>query len=303
MAIGLKLLCHAFVSSTIMVLGFACGVNAIEVPPRPTDIPVVDQTNTLTPEQKTVLANKIAAQRTETGNQIAILMVSTLDDQPIENYTLDVARTWGVGSGERNNGVLLLIAKDDRQLRIEVGTGLEGALTDIRSGQIIRERITPEFRDNNYFAGIDAGLDSIITAINGEIDPNLGNETAAGLSRIPWEFIFGALFFIPTWLSAILARTKSWWAGGVIGAIIGIILGFIFGFLFIGVIGIVILTIVGLFFDRAVSRNFQQHVRDGDTPSWWAGGAMLGGGGGGNSGGFGGFGGGDFGGGGSSGSW
>jgi uncharacterized protein len=277
------------------------GAHALAVPPRPVDIPVVDQTNTLTTEQKNAISQKIASERASTGNQIGVLMIPSLQGDALEDYSLNVARTWGIGQKERNSGVLLFIAKDDRRLRIEVGYGLEGALTDIRSNQIIRDRITPQFREGKYYEGIDAGVDGIITAIHGETDPQLSSaagETASG--NIPWGFstMFG--FVALSWLGSILGRTKSWWAGGVVGGFAGIIVGALFGFVVIGIISIFVLTLLGLLFDKVVSANYQSRASRGVTPSWWAGGGSLGGG---NSGGFGGFGGGGFGGGGSSGSW
>jgi uncharacterized protein len=283
---------------------FGMPVHALAVPPVPTDIPIVDQTGTLTAEQTSALAQRIAAERSATGNQIGILIIPSLDGQILEDYSLDVARQWGIGTKERNSGVLLLIAKDDRKIRIEVGYGLEGALTDIRSGQIIRNRMAPAFRQNDYYGGVSSGIDGIIAAIHGEADPNIGQATnATRAAGFPWEFILFFGFIIISWLGSILARTKSWWAGGVLGGIAGIVLGLIFGFLFIGVISIFILTVLGLLFDKAVSRNFAEHASRGSTPSWWAGGGFLGGGDSGDGGGFGGFGGGVFGGGGASGDW
>jgi uncharacterized protein len=278
--------------------------SALEVPPKPIDSPVVDQTNTLSSEQKAAIAAKIAEERTATGNEIAVLMIPTLADDALENYSLNVARGWGIGSKERNAGVLLLIVKDDRKLRIEVGYGLEGALTDIRSNQIIRDRIRPAFQKNDYFGGIQSGVEGIILAVHEEVDPNLSKATAttAGPAHFPWEIVIFLAFFGFSWLASILGRTKSWWAGGVIGGILGVIAGFIFGFLFIGVISIFILTLLGLLFDKVVSANYRSHASHGDAPSWWAGGPFLGGGGS-HGGGFGGFGGGGFGGGGASGDW
>lgn len=296
-----KVIAAAIVFFGLIVL--PAGAGALAVPPKPTDIPVVDQTNTLTTEQKTTIAARIAEERKATGNQIAVLMISSLEGDALENYSLNVAREWGVGQKERDSGVLLLIVKDERRLRIEVGRGLEGPLPDIRANQIIRDRIRPAFRQNDYFAGISAGVDGIITAIHGEADPNLAaTDSNSNDGYFPWEFVlfFGLMGF--SWLGSMLARTKSWWAGGVIGGIIGTILGFIFGFLFIGIAAIVILTILGLLLDKAVSANYRSHASHGDSPSWWAGGPFIGGGGS-SGGGFGGFGGGGFGGGGASGDW
>ena len=286
----------------LLGIGLAGMVAALDVPPVPRDIPVVDQTDTLSVEEKSQLAEMIAKERDATGNHIAILMISSLEGRAIEEYALEVGREWGIGDKERNNGVLLLVAKDDRELRIEVGYGLEGALPDIRAAQIIRNRITPEFRQNDYYEGIRSGLEGIIAAIHGESDPKLA-AASEGTYIPPIEVVFFFLFFVPMWLAAILARTKSWWAGGVIGGVIGVIIGFIFGFMLTGIISIIVLVIVGLLFDRTISKNYAKHVSDGSSPSWWAGGTHLGGGGSSGGGGFGGFGGGGFGGGGSSGSW
>jgi len=278
--------------------------HALDVPTVPTDIPIVDQTNTLTEQQKNTLAQRIADERAASGNQIAVVIVPTLAGESLEDYSLKIARQWGIGTAEKNNGVLLFIAKDDRLLRIEVGTGLEGALTDVQSGRIIRNEITPNFREARYYEGVDAGLTAIIAAIHGEYT---ASETSQSTS-IPWDavlifaFAFGSVAL--SWLSSILGRTKSWWAGGIVGGIAGSGIGLIFGSLLIGAIGIGVLALLGLLFDKVVSANYASHASSGRKPSWWAGGGTLGGGGiGGGSGGFGGYGGGGFGGGGSSGSW
>lgn len=270
---------------------------ALEVPPTP-NTPVVDQTGTLTQEQINALVQKIDAQEKSTGNEIAVLMVKSLEGEALEDYSIEVARKWGIGQKDRNSGVLLFVAKDDRKLRIEVGYGLEGALPDVRAGRIIRDRITPEFKEGRYYEGVDSGVDGIIAAINNEADPNLNDNDQTSTDFGFGEF-FWILLFAPAWLSSILARTKSWWAGGVVGAIIGVIVGVFMG-LFVGLFTAAVMVPIGLFFDWAVSRNFQNRKRAGMSPSWWAGGTTLGGGGRSSGGGFGG---GSFGGGGSSGSW
>jgi len=294
--LGLIVIALGFVAAGFVTLTAI----ALSVPPKPTDMPIVDQTNTLSAEQKATLAEQIAAERTKSGNQIAIVIVPSIENGSIEEYSLDIAREWGIGTAENNNGVLLLIAKNDRLLRIEVGTGLEGALTDVQSGRIIRDDIRPLFQQEKYFEGVQAGLTSIIEAINGEYIPTT---TATEPVRLPWELIFGFGFLIFSWLGSILARTKSWWAGGVIGGASGGILGLLAGSLVFGLIGAGALAVIGLLLDKVVSANYQSHAGRGDKPSWWAGGGFLGGGGPRGGGGFGGFGGGGFGGGGSSGSW
>jgi uncharacterized protein len=284
------------------LLGIGSPVSALSVPPKPNVIPIVDQTGTLTDEQKNTLAQQIAAERAKSGNQVAVVIIPSLEDEALEDYSLQIAREWGIGTKDNNNGVLLLIVKNDRVLRIEVGTGLEGALTDAQSSQIIRNEITPQFRQDKYYEGVQAGVTSIIAAINGEYVASATDQQEA---RAPWEILPVLAIVVFIWLGAILARTKSWWAGGVIGGASGAGAGLLTGSLLIGGIGIVVLAIIGLIFDKIVSANYVSHARSHRRPSWWAGGGFLGGGGpnSGSGGGFGGFGGGGFGGGGSSGGW
>ncbi len=298
----LRLLACAILAACLS-FGFAGHAAALDVPTKPTASPIVDNANILTTDQEASLAQTIQNEQTATGNQIGILTIPSLQGEVLEDYSIKVARNWGIGQKERNSGVLLLITVEEHQVRIEVGYGLEGALTDIRSGQIIRDRITPQFRAGNYYQGISDGLAGITTAIHGEADPKLqsGNAKPSAGSILNSDTLF-FLLFLPLWLGSILARSKSWWAGGALGTITGVVIGLIFGFVFVGVLSIVGLALLGLLLDFVVSRNFQQRRASGLTPSWWAGGTRLGGGGSGG-GGFGGFGGGGFGGGGASGSW
>jgi uncharacterized protein len=298
----------AVLLAVVAAIAPVSSVAALAVPPKPTDSPVVDQTNTLNDEQKQALSTKIASERSATGNEIGVLMVKSLEGQALEDYSLDVARGWGIGQKGRNSGVLMLVAKDDRRVRIEVGYGLEGALPDIRAAHIINDRIKPQFKQGKYYEGLSAGVDGIVVAIHGEKDPNLKAGTTSTDEKRPtiWSVlasVWWLFLFVPVWLSSILGRTKSWWAGGVIGGVGGIIIGIFAGFLFAGLIAVVGLALLGLLFDKIVSDNYKQHAGKGNPPSWWAGGPWIGGGGSSGSGGFGGFSGGSFGGGGSSGSW
>lgn len=285
----------------VVLAGLSSSVSALDVPPAPTDIPIVDTTNTLTQEQKNTIADSIAAVKNETSNQIAVLMIPSLNNDSLEDYSIRVAREWAIGNKEKDNGVLLLVIKDDRKIRIEVGYGLEGALTDARSSQIIRNVITPDFRQEKYFEGISSGLNSIKLAIQNEYDPASEQGSSIKLNGDFWQFIFFVVFFGLIWLTSILARSKSWWAGGVVGGILGLIIGILWGFIITGAVAIVLLAALGLLLDRTVSANYLSSKSQNKSPSWWAGGGF--GGGSGSGGGFGGFGGGSFGGGGSSGSW
>lgn len=272
---------------------------ALDVPPAPREVPIVDQTNTLSDSQKELLADKLRKERETSGNQIAVLMIKSLENQALEDYSLNVARAWGVGTKANNNGVLVLIVKNDKRMRIEVGTGLEGALTDVQSGRIIRTEFLPQFRQGKYYEGLEAGLTSVIAAIHGEYTAEPESSPVDNFQS--WMMVFFGAATLLSWLGSILARSKNWWAGGILGAAAGGVLGLLASSVVVGGIAAAVLAILGLLFDRAVSKNYHEHASRGDSPSWWAGGGYFGGGG--SSGGSGGFGGGGFGGGGASGDW
>lgn len=114
------------------------------------------------------LERKLVAYDDSTSTQIAIVLVKTLDGRPIEETALTIYRNWGIGNKKTNNGVLILAAIDDRQIRIEVGYGLEGAIPDITANQIIRNDIGPNFRSGDYYEGLDKASQSLIQAARGE---------------------------------------------------------------------------------------------------------------------------------------
>lgn len=129
---------------------------------------VTDKTETLSESEKREIARQLVSFEDTTSNQLVVLMIPTLDNYPLETYSFEVAEKNKIGTKENENGILLLIVKEDRKLRIEVGYGLEGALTDALSSSIIRNVIIPFFRKNNYFEGIKAGVSAIISATAGE---------------------------------------------------------------------------------------------------------------------------------------
>jgi len=161
------------------------------VPGRPNPPKLVnDFTNTLTVEQKIALENKLVAYDDSTSNQIAVVIVNTTGDYSIEEVGLEIMRRWGVGNKEHNNGIVLLIAVDDRKLRIETGYGLEGAVPDITAKSIIEDIIKPSFKEGNYYRGIDLGLDAIMKAAAGEYQApeNYRSKKTKGISTL-WVII------------------------------------------------------------------------------------------------------------------
>ncbi len=144
-------------------------IRAQNVPSRPQPPKLVnDLAGVLSAQQQSDLENKLVAYDDSTSNQVVILLVKTLDDQPIEEYSLKVLRSWGIGNKNTNNGVLITAAIDDRKVRIETGYGLEGAIPDITANQIILNDIAPAFRAGNYYEGLDSAVNSIIRAAAGE---------------------------------------------------------------------------------------------------------------------------------------
>jgi uncharacterized protein len=129
---------------------------------------VNDIAGVLSPSEKAALENKLVAIDDSSSNQIAVVILPTLDGYPIEEYAVKLFRDWGIGNKKTNNGVLLLIAINDRKVRIEVGYGLEGAIPDITANSIIDNDIKPAFKVGAYFEGIDKATDNIAKAAVGE---------------------------------------------------------------------------------------------------------------------------------------
>ena len=128
---------------------------------------VTDVAGVLSPEQKQALENKLVAIDDSSSNQIAVVIIPSLDGYPKEEYANKLLRDWGIG-GKKNNGILLLISVNDRQIRIEVGYGLEGAIPDVTALNIIDNDIKPAFKAGNYYEGIDQATDNIAKAAVGE---------------------------------------------------------------------------------------------------------------------------------------
>ncbi len=183
---------------------------------------VTDLSGTLSAGELQSIDQSLAQFEQETSNQVVVLLITTLNDQSIEDYTIQVAEKNKLGKKGRDNGVLMVIAKSDRKARIEVGYGLEGALTDAISDQIIRKVMAPYFREGDFAGGISAGISAIISVTKGEFkgDP-AGNRHS---NPPPFLFLLFPLFFI---LMRFLTGSRrhylgsggyysrgGWWGGG-----------------------------------------------------------------------------------------
>ena len=287
-----------FIWSFIVPILLPLVVFAYVSPGKPTGF-VNDFAGVLKETERQQMETKLAAFEKNTGNEIAVVIIPDLGGDTIENFSVELFKEWGIGKKSKDNGILLLVARDDRKVRIEVGYGLEGSLTDAQSSWILKNIIVPAFRENNFYGGIDGAVDKIMAAVNGENIPEDVSGQNGGSDKNYFNIAFFVLFCL-MWLTSILGRSKSWWLGGILGGVAGIIIGLIKGFLYAGLLGIGILIPLGLLFDFLVSRAYGKAKTEGRRPPWWIGGRGFGGSG---RSGFGGFGGGSSGGGGSSSSW
>jgi uncharacterized protein len=260
---------------------------------------VNDFAGVLSTETKAELEVELEDFTSESGGEIAVAVVSSLDGDDIESYANALFREWGIGGKETDSGILLVVAVEDREVRIEVGYGFEGAVPDAYASRIIRDDILPRFREDDYDGGIKNGVGSLLVLIR---DPSSVSsvEEASAFSFGDFGFIGYMIFFVGAWVVSIMSRTKDWWLGGVFGAgIAGLVA--LFAGVTAGLLSAIPLIVVGLIIDFAVSSAFREARSSGVTPPWWTGGSSWGGGS--SSGGFGGFGGGSSGGGGASGRW
>lgn len=254
---------------------------------------VIDLTATLSAEQLATLESKLAAFEASKGSQIAVLIVPTTEPEDIAQFGIRVAEAWKSGRANVDDGVILIVAKNDRKLRIEVGYGLEGAIPDAIAKRVISETITPYFKAGDFFGGIDAGVTQLMSLIAGESlpPPQAPKSKQNGGMDAFFPLLIGGVV-VGFMLSAFLGRTLG---GAVAASGAGLI-----GWLLMGA-GLVSLVVAVLVFFGVLSRGGGGWSSGGGFGGGGFGGGGFGRGGGGFGGGGGG--GGGFGGGGASGSW
>jgi uncharacterized protein len=262
---------------------------------------VVDQTGTLSSGDIASLTQTLKNLEQRKGSQIAVLIVPTTQPETIEQYSIRVAEAWKIGRKKIDDGALLVIAKDDHKLRIEVGYGLEGALNDVTAKRIIDEVITPKFRSGDFAGGISAGVDRIIAVIDGEPLPAPARAPSqqvnfAWVNNINPGFALFGIVFMGGILRALMGRLIGAAAtGGIVGLVAWFLAAPMAASLFAGII----VFVIALFVDLTSQGSSSGGGWSGSSPS---GGSWSGSGSSSDSGGFSG-GGGSFGGGGASGSW
>lgn len=293
--IGLTAPLIASVGIYSVSISYASAAATDEVAIPPLTQRVTDLTNTLAAEQVSALESKLQAFEQTKGSQIAVLILPTTQPDDIAQYSIRLADAWKIGRKGVGDGVILLVAKNDHKLRIEVGRGLEGAITDLYAKRIITENIAPLLKQGDLNGGLNAGVDKIISLISGEALPpppkqpsNIGMSFDNQLAL----FIVGCLV-VGAFLSKIFGRfLGSATTGGVVGGLTWLLAGAVGTSLLVGLLGFIFTLFIPALFSGG-----------GRGGAYYGGG--LGGGFGGSSSSGDGFssGGGDFGGGGASGDW
>jgi len=271
---------------------FPPAYTAAEIAVPPLKARVTDLTATLTSDQRAALEQKLAALEARKGSQVAVLLVPTTLPETVEQYAIRVFDQWKLGRKGMDDGVLLLVAKNDRKLRIEVGYGLEGAIPDAIARRVMDEDIVPLFKRGNFYGGISAGTDRVSKLIEGESMPPPKHTTAPGSGWSTETFFIGfiILAMASQLLHSLLGRFLGAGVAGIAAGIVGYVLAGLTAAVIIGFIAFVISLFIG-----ATGRHGSGWSSGGD---WSSGGGNWSSGGGGFSGG-----GGSSGGGGASGSW
>jgi len=261
---------------------------------------VSDFAGLLTPDVRQQLEGRLVRLEKDTRADLAVATVTSLEGTSIEDYASRLFEKWAIGKKDQDNGVLFIIAPVERQVRIEVGYGLEPVITDGRAGRILDTEVVSHFKEGDYQAGIIGGVSALESYIRAGTPP-------APLEDNPVRDLFGqgttifvVLGIVTIYLMGFMARSKSIWLGGIWGAVVGVVLGLMAG----GILAVIMVslasTLLGLLLDFVLSRNYKERAASGQPVTWFpsAGGFR------GSSGGsFGGFGGGSSGGGGASRGW
>ena len=285
-----------------LLAAFSAAVALAATPVPKLEVRVTDLAGTLTAPQRDALEAKLADFEKRRGSQVAVLIVPSIGDETIEEFAGRVTDQWQLGRKGVDDGVLFAIAMKERRMRIHTGRGVQGTLTDALSKRIITELVTPHFREGDFAGGIDAGVDAILKAIEGE---SLPAPQAAAHGKVDTISSFGnlamfALFAIPILGSVMRSMFGRFFGAAATSAISGVV-----GWVFLGSVAFAaIAAVLAFFFTLLLGATAGRSVGRGGwmpIPGGWGGG----GGGGGFGGGGGGFsgGGGGFDGGGASGSW
>jgi uncharacterized protein len=285
--------------ATLALVALAGWVGAQDLLPVPTlSGHVIDQTGTLDAAQRQVLEAKLSAFERDKGAQIVVLMVASTQPEDIASFANRIGNSWKIGRKEVGDGLLLIVAKADRKVRIEVAKSLEGAIPDLAAKQIIDNAITPNFKAGNFAAGLDQAGDQIMARISGEGLPLPGTtqKQSTGLGNIQWSDLAIFLFVVVPIAGGIARSVFGRPLGSMlVGAGVGVLALVVTASVVVAGIAALIALLITLVMGTGIPR--------GGRSGWGSGGLGGGGGFGSGGGGFSSGGGGNFGGGGASGDW
>ena len=298
----------AFVIAALLWATGALAQDVLPVPPLSGR--VIDETATLSAGQRSALEAKLAAFERDVGSQIVVLLVPTTQPEDIAAYAQRVADQWKIGRRDIGDGLLVVVAKNDRRIRIEVAKGLEGAVPDLAASEIIDRAIRPAFKDGDYAGGLNAGIDQLSARIKGEALPTPAKKKASRAQQhregIDWQDLGLFLFIGVPVLGGVLTAMMGRKLGSLATAGAAGVVGWVFGasVLIAAIAAVLAIVLVGVLgFGAARSPGSRFRGGHGGPPIIWGGGGGGGWSGGGGGGGFSSGGGGDFGGGGASGDW
>lgn len=209
-------------AAALVLCTFAAGLaGAFDIPSY--SGPVNDAAGVLSQSAREEITRKITDYKNASGNEVGVLIIKSLDGDDIGNVAHDVFKKWGIGKEKQDNGVLFLVAVEDRKARVEVGYGLEGDLTDIECGRLVSRRspMADHFRKRDYDGGVAAVVDGIIVAIGGEYKPKGSDDEEKVKTGFPFILVFIVIMIILSAIrrrrSGLMGRGGGWWMGGMGG--------------------------------------------------------------------------------------
>jgi uncharacterized protein len=244
---------------------------------------VNDFADILDKDKEDELESKLRSFANEESTEIFVITVDQLPEgTDIYNFVprlTDSNPVWRAGQDEYDNGIIFTVVMGSREMAIDVGYGLEGALPDITAKQILDDEVRPYFKNRDYNGGIAAGVASIKSAVKGEYEGSGQDNQEGGDGELIGQLLtfgFIGVFFVIPYLAAFLGRTKSWWLGGVLGFVAGIVISSVLIFVLAGPVRFLLfcflvpgLTVAGLFFDFILSRNYKARKKKGLSTSWF----------------------------------
>lgn len=258
----------AWVVCTVLgALFFTPGVLAYAVPAY--DGYVNDFAEVLSDEEEQQLESRLAATaQSEQGVEFALVTISSLEGEGVETVAQDFFDSWEIGKAGQDNGVLVLLAIQDRKIRIATGYGVEGSLPDAAAGRIIRDTMTPLLKDAKYYDAFDGAVSEILARVAApelytQADAQADSASQSGSEWMAFlfvPFLFPILGSLVAYAAAFLGRTTHWYTGGIIGGVLGLMLA--------GGFGLFLLGAIGLFLDYVLSKNYSKWKLQSRPTQW-----------------------------------